>query len=531
VPPNTQHSAESQLVRLVEAAPDAILEVDAQGRIAFANTAAEKLFGYTRDELRGMEVERLVPAAARSGHTQQREGYMRHPRTRPMGIGMELKAQRKDGTLLPVEISLSPSSSEAGLGVIAVIRDITERFRIEEKLRQSEDRLRQAEKLESLARLAGGTAHEFNNLLTMVLGYSELLQPAVANREDAASHLERIRTAAKRAADLTRQLLAFGRRQMLIPQVLDLNTLVADVGRVLSRVVGEAIRISVAPASRPAWVRADAAQIEQLIANLVINSRDAMPYGGSITLAVAEVQLNDEQARQHPGLSPGHHVLLSVRDTGAGMTPEVQARIFEPFFSTRQLGKAAGLGLATVYGIVSQSGGSISVESTLGVGTTFTVYLPRLTEGKVEHPGSSLPHIAELTGSETILLVEDQPHLLALAREFLERLGYTVLSAASAEQALQVTRDYSGRIHLLLTDIVMPGMNGRELAQVLKSERRGLKVLYVSGYTDEAFGAGTALKQGEVFLEKPFELETLGQRIRELLTRPAAHAGAKIARD
>jgi PAS domain S-box-containing protein len=521
VPPNTRHSVENQLVRLVEAAPDAILEVDTQGGIAFANAAAEKLFGYTRDELKGMKVEQLVPAVSRDSHIQKREGYMQHPRTRPMGIGMELKAQRKDGTLLPVEISLSPSLAEAGLGVIAVIRDIAERVRMEEKLHLSEDRLRQAEKLESLARLAGGTAHEFNNLLTMVLGYSELLGPAVAKQEDAASHLERIRTAAKRAADLTRQLLAFGRRQMLIPQILDMNTLVADVGRVLSRVVGEAIRIAVVPASRPAWVRADAAQIEQMIANLVINSRDAMPYGGGITLAVAEVQLNDEQARQHPGLSPGPHVLLSVRDTGAGMTPEVQARIFEPFFSTRQLGKGAGLGLATVYGIVSQSGGSISVESTLGVGTTFTVYLPRLAEGHAEHPGSTRAHIAEMTGTETILLVEDQPHLLALAREFLERLGYTVLSAASAEEALQLTRDYSGRIHLLLTDIVMPGMNGRELAQVLKSERRGLKVLYVSGYTDEAFSAGATLKEGEIFLEKPFELETLGQRIRELLNRSA----------
>lgn len=524
MPPKTRHSAECQFGRLVEAAPDAILEVDAQGRIAFANVAAERLFGYSRAELKGMAVEQLVPAAARSDHTRERQQYMRHPRTRPMGIAMELKAQRKDGTLMPVEISLSPNPSKADVGVIAVIRDITERVRIEDKLRQSEDRLRQAEKLESLARLAGGTAHEFNNLLTMVLGYSELLQPAVAEREDAASHLARIRTAAKRAADLTRQLLAFGRRQMLMPQVLDMNTLVADVGRVLSRVVGESIRVTVVAAPRPAWVRADAAQIEQMIANLVVNSRDAMPYGGSITLSVTEVNFNEDQARQHPGLSPGPHVQLSVRDTGAGMTPEVQSRIFEPFFSTRQLGKGAGLGLATVYGIVSQSGGSISVASTLGVGTTFNVYLPRLTESQVEQPESTRLRIADLTGTETILLVEDQPHLLALAREFLERLGYTVFAAASAEDALQLARDCSGDIHLLLTDVVMPGMNGHELAQMLKRERPSLKVLYVSGYTHEAFGTGTVLKESEFFLEKPFELETLGQRVRELLTRPATQA-------
>lgn len=519
MPPDT-HSAEyAQLQRLIAAAPDAILEIDPEGRITFSNEAAERIFGYSRAELEGMAVESLVPPSLRAGHTRQRETYTQHPRTRPMGVGLGLKAQRKDGTLFPVEISLSPSPSQSGLNVIAVVRDVTERAKAEEKLRQSEDRLRQAEKLEALARLAGGTAHEFNNLLTMILGYADLLQPALADAgsEGRLPHLEKIRIAARRAADLTRQLLAFGRRQMLMPQVLDLNLLVADAARVLARMVGREIEISVVPASQPAWIRADAAQVEQMIANLVVNAREAMPRGGKLTLTVSRVDLNDEEARRHHGLAAGPHVLLSVTDTGVGMPPDVQARIFEPFFSTRQFGKAGGLGLATVYGIVSQSGGSISVQSRLGVGTTFNVYLRCLTESQVLQQTTILPATEKLTGTESILLVEDQPHILALSREFLERLGYTVWPAPGAEEALQLSRGCSSEIQLLVTDIVMPGINGRMLAQQLRLERPGLKVLYVSGYTDEVFGTGAALSPEESFLEKPFELEILGQRIRELL--------------
>lgn len=505
---------ERQVSQLLEAAPDAILQIDRQGRIVLANDAAEGIFGYSRAELQGMAVEQLVPEAARAAHHQYRSGYVEHPVTRPMGIGLHLKAQKKDGTLLPVEISLSPSR-DGDLNVIAIVRDVTERAKAEELLRESEERLRQAEKLEALARLAGGTAHEFNNLLTMVLGYAELLQPAVAASEDSRDYVDKIRAAAKRAAHLTRQLLAFGRRQTMNAHVLDMNTTLEEASRTLASVLGPSVEMVVAPALEPLWVQADPVQIHQMISNLALNARDAMPSGGKLRLSLEGVNFTKEEVKQHPGLKAGQHVLLTVSDTGSGMPPEVQARIFEPFFSTRQFGKSAGLGLAMVYGIVNQSGGSVSVQSQLGQGTTFSIYLPRLSQDHApERPSSSRPQA--MRGSETILLVEDQEHLLALTREFLTRLGYQVLPATSAEEAMKVAGEFAGPIHMLLTDIVMPGLNGPQLARTLESSRPQMKVLYVSGYADEAFresGAGHGIE----LLEKPYELEELAHKIRETL--------------
>lgn len=508
-------TAKKRLQRLLDAAPDAVLEVDSEGRVVLLNRTAEKMFGYSSSELIGKSIETLVPVGSRMVHTRHRSGYAEHPRTRPMGIGMELRAQAKDGALIPVEISLSPMSTSDGTSVIAIIRDVTEHSRAQELLHRSEERLRQAEKLEALARLAGGTAHEFNNLLTMILGYAELLYPLMTEGDRSADYVEKIRIAARRAATLTRELLAFGRRQVLMPQVLDLNAVVGETVNVLSRVIGEGVETSFVPATAPAWVRADCTQIEQIIANLVINAREAMPRGGKLTLSLENADLVQKDLRELPTLVPGSYVVLRVADTGIGMDPEIRARIFEPFFSTRQFGKAAGLGLATVYGIVNQSHGAISVHSRPGAGSTFSVYLPRLAEEEV--PSGTLPHSLPSRGTETILLVEDQPYLLALTREFLERLNYTVLTASTGEHALQTARECNGAIHLLLTDVVMPGMNGRELALRLKQERPDLKVLYVSGFTDQPFAQRGSPEHVDCFLEKPFELEELAQKVRTIL--------------
>lgn len=512
-------ASERNYRELMEAAPDGILKVDQRGQIILMNQAAERMFGYGRAELIGKSVETLVPGGSRGFHKGHRETYNRDPRVRPMGIGLELRAQTKSGALLPVEISLSPGHEDSAPAVIAVVRDVTERSRVEEKLRRSEEKLRQAEKLEALARLAGGTAHEFNNLLTMIMGYAELLEADFSGQERSSGYLQKIRLSSKRAANLTRQLLAFGRRQMLSPQVLDMNAIITDAGQVLSRVMGQGTKTLVVTAPRPAWVRADAAQIEQMIANLASNAADAMPHGGTLSISVKNLELVDDDVRQHHGLAPGPYVLLSFADTGVGMPPEVQARIFEPFFSTREVGKAAGLGLATVYGIVTQSGGTISVHSQLGVGTVFNVYLPRLTEEQAALRAAVPPTMEEMAGSGTILLVEDQPHLLELSREFLQRLGYVVLPASNAEQAIDIAGSFQGRLDLLLTDIVMPGMNGRQLSNQLRAARPGMKVLYVSGYTDEVFGE-QGISSGEAFMEKPFDLETLGQKVKQVL-RPA----------
>jgi PAS domain S-box-containing protein len=505
---------ERQVRQLLEAAPDAILQIDSAGRIVLANEAAERMFGYSRSELAAMLVEELVPMGARGAHIRHRSGYVGHPVTRPMGIGLQLKAQRKDGTLLPVEISLSPTRN-GDLYVTAIVRDVTERSKAEDLLRQFEEKLRQAEKLEALARLAGGTAHEFNNLLTMVLGYAELLQPELA-RQSSHDYVEKIRAAAKRAAHLTRQLMAFGRRQTLRSEVLDLNVIVSDTGESLAPVLGASIKTLVALAPEPMWVNADPMQMQQMIANLAMNARDAMAEGGALRLALEGVELTEKDIKQQPGLGVGRYVRLTVTDTGSGMAPEVQARLFEPFFSTRQFGTAAGLGLAMVYGIVSQSGGAISVNSVLGQGTTFNIYLPRLDERPPAQERERRAH-SDLRGTETLLLVEDQAHLLTLTREFLQRLGYHVLAASSAEEAIHMAETFPQPIHLLLTDIVMPGLNGRQLAKTLQPARPAMKVLYVSGYADEAFSESGVPGKDAAFLEKPYELEELAQKIREML--------------
>jgi hypothetical protein len=515
-PEPESRSNEDRLRRLLEAAPDAILEVNADGRITLVNAAAEQIFGYTRAELMGQSIEMLVPESKRSVHARYRAGYAENPKVRPMGPGLELEVQRKDGALLPVEISLSPNSSDGAKSVIAIVRDVSQRTHMEAMLKVSQERLRQAEKLEALGRLAGGVAHEFNNLLSMILGYSELLLPSL---ESASSrdYVAKISTSAKRAAALTRQLLAFGRRQVLTLRFLDMNAVVKDNCQIASQLLEDTIEIITLPAPEPAWIKADPAQIEQIMAILASNAQAAMPEGGKMTFAVSTVEVDDENAPQYPNLMPGNYVVLSVSDTGSGMLPEVKARLFEPFFSTREFGKGAGLGLASMYGIVLQSGGGVSVQSEPGKGTTFQVFLPCVQPEDASVP-AVVPRkdIESLRGTETILLVEDHGPLLELAREFLSGLGYQLLPTNLPLKALEISSRYTHKIDLLLTDVLMPGMNGHELAQQLKTQRPEMKVLYVSGFADRAFEDSDS-SGPEAFMEKPYEFDELARKIREIL--------------
>jgi signal transduction histidine kinase len=377
--------------------------------------------------------------------------------------------------------------------------------------RQLQHQLLQAQKLEAIGRLAGGVAHDFNNVLTAILGSTELLlldTPAgAAVREE----LEIIRDAATRAQELIRQLLAFSARQVLQPAVVDLNALVQSLGRMLRRLIGEDIRLTTAPGAGLGAVRVDPGQIEQVLVNLAVNARDAMPDGGRLTIGTsnADVVASDDLPR-------GRYVVLQVTDSGVGMTPEILARVFEPFFTTKERGKGTGLGLATVYGIVQQSDGHVRVDSAPGAGTTFRVYLPRV-EAPVEAPREAAPVTAPEAGSETVLVAEDEPLVRVLVRKTLTQAGYRVLEAGGGEEALQLAARHDGTIHLLVTDVVMPGMSGRELMRRLAEVRPSVKVLYMSGYSDEAVERHGVLDPGTAFIQKPFTPSVLARRVREVL--------------
>ncbi|HEV8530606.1 MAG TPA: PAS domain S-box protein [Methylomirabilota bacterium] len=389
------------------------------------------------------------------------------------------------------------------------------RSRSEEALRHSEAQLRQSQKMEAIGRLAGGIAHDFNNLLTVIRGRSDLLLQRLSPRDPVQASIEQIRKTAERATELTQQLLAFSRKQVLQPRVLDLTTVVSELAPLLRRLIGEDINLVVVPASR-GRVKADRASLEQVVTNLVINSRDAMPGGGRVAIETADVDLDAAFVGQHPGTQAGPYVALLVRDEGTGMSQDVQAQAFEPFFTTKEVGKGTGLGLSTVYGIVKQHSGHITVESVLGSGCTFTIYLPRvdMTSEAASRPRPS-PH--SLRGTETLLLVEDEDDVRAVAKESLALYGYTVLEARDGEDALRIAGAESGRIDLMVTDVVMPGMNGRELAERLLAIRPHTRVLYVSGYTDDALSQHGILHQELAFLAKPFAPETLVRTVRQVL--------------
>jgi PAS domain S-box-containing protein len=426
----------------------------------------------------------------------------------------ETVLQARNGREIPVLLSslAHGATADSPLLLSAIARDLTEYKKLERQFQQ-------AQKMEAVGRLAGGIAHDFNNLLTVITSYADLLledfSPEDARRED----MKEIQKAAVSAAGLTRQLLAFSRQQVLEPRVLDVNDVVASADSLLKRLLGEDIDLVTMLAPEVGAVMADRGQLEQVIVNLAVNARDAMPDGGKLTIETTNAEMDEAYARTHPPAQPGRFVMLAVSDTGVGMDEQTLGRIFEPFFTTKEVGKGTGLGLATVYGVVKQSGGFIWVYSEPGQGTTFKIYLPR-----VEQPAEAVAPPAapgkSLQGTETVLLVEDADPIRAVARKVLDRLGYTVLEAPNGEVALQVATRHQGPIHLLLTDVIMPELGGRRLADQLIALRPEVKVLYTSGYTDDAVVRHGVLNSGIAYLQKPFTPDALARKLRDVLDAP-----------
>jgi two-component system, cell cycle sensor histidine kinase and response regulator CckA len=491
---------------LFEYSPDGIVIADPQSYYLDANSSMCRMLGYTHDELVGLhasdivvqdEIPQIGPALS---VIKTKSDYQR-----------EWRFRRKDGSVFSADVmaTMMPDGN-----LLGVIRDITERKKMEEQLRMSQ-------RMEAIGRLAGGVAHDFNNLLAVILGCSDVMLDELAADHPAVKRAEMIRKAGTSAADLTRQLLAFSRQQMLQPRVLDLKQVVERAQVLLARLIGENIELTVLVEPSLWNVKADPGQIEQVLLNLAVNARDAMPQGGRLTIEARNVELDASYVKEHPQVIAGPYVMLVVEDTGSGMNHETQLRIFDPFFTTKELGKGTGLGLATVYGIVKQSGGYIWVYSEPGQGSAFKVYLPRV-ENAAQPVRGDEPGEGTVGGSETILLAEDSASLREMVRDYLESVGYTVLEAATGGDALDRAKSFAGTIQLLLTDVVMPGMSGPELARQIGCLRPGIKVIFTSGYTDDAIARHGGFDPAIAFIQKPYRPRALARKIREVLE---VHAG------
>ncbi len=511
--------SEARKRAVLEAALDAIITIDRDGKVVDFNPAAEELFRCPRAQALGEEMAGLfLPPGTRERFRAALAMYQATGDKNALARRQEMTGVRKDGEEFPLELSVTPIPLDGPPLFTAYVRDLSERRRAEQALAQTEERFRQAQKMEAVGRLAGGIAHDFNNLLTVITGCTEILLGDFPQSQETQELLEEVQNAGKRAAKLTSQLLAFSRRAILAPKVLDLNTVVADMDRMLHRLIGEDIQMVTAMAEDLNRVKVDPGQIEQVIMNLVVNARDAMPTGGKLTIETANVELDEAYVRAYPELRPGPYVLLAVSDTGLGMTQEVKARLFEPFFTTKEVGKGTGLGLATVYGIVKQSEGHIAVYTEPGHGTTFKVYLPCCAEPVSELRRCQTPEPPP--GQGTVLLVEDEDDVRTLTRRALTRHGYTVLEARHGVEALKVWESHKGSIDLMVSDLVMPEMNGGELARRLLAERPGLKVLFLSGYSDSAVLRANLVEEGRAFLQKPFTPRTLARKVHELVSAP-----------
>jgi len=499
---------EKMLAALLESAAQAIISIDRAGRIVLANRRAEEMFGYTREELLKARIEMLLPEGKRATHTRDRDQYFDRPHTRPMGIGMDLAGRRKDGQEFPVEVSLSYVELEEGMFAIAFVSDTSQR-------KQLEDQLLHAQKMEAVGRLAGGVAHDFNNMLTVISGYNRMILDELSALDPLRGYAEEILKAADRAGALTNQLLAFSRRQIMKPRVIAVNAVITQTEKMLRRLIGEDVELHFGLSADTGNIKADPGHVEQAIVNLAVNARDAMPLGGRLTIETANAHLDENYAKTHMGVTPGEFVMIAVSDTGVGMDAETKRRIFEPFFTTKEKGKGTGLGLATVYGIVKQTGGDIWVYSEPGCGTTFKLYFPRVMDPVSEREW--LEEEQPQASNGTILVVEDEKAVRELTVKMLQRLGYRVLVAASGVEAIEISGAHAGHIALLVTDVVMPNMSGRQLADTLSKSRPEMKILYLSGYTENTVVHHGVLDAGVEFLPKPFSREVLSKKIRQVL--------------
>ena len=523
--------ADDMLRALLDAAPDAMVCVAADGRIALVNAQAEKLFGYRRQDLAGQPVELLVPDAARAAHPRHRAGYIADPKPRPMGTGMELAARRRDGSTYPAEISLSAIDTGEGILVTAAVRDVTERLEIQaerERLLTQAERdklerqLHQSQRLESLGQLAGGVAHDFNNLLGVISNYAGFANKQIARQfpdgrwQSISSDIEQVQLAAERAAALTHQLLAFARQEVIQPCALNLNDTVVGVEQLLLRTLGEHVELIADLAGDLPLVLADPGQLEQVLVNLAVNARDAMPGGGKLTIQTTSGRVGEPAATQI-GLPPGGYVMLRVSDTGCGIPKHVLDRVFEPFFTTKPKGEGTGLGLATVYGIINQAGGSVLIYSEPGMGTTLTAYLPVTSAAAAAAQAAAEP----MPGSgQVVLVVEDEPAMREVTRRTLAENGYQVTAVAGGKEALAALTHRLDHIDLLLTDVIMPQMQGKEVAAKVLALYPDTRVVFMSGYTQGLLSAQGVLEPGIHLIEKPFSEASLLTKLHEVLSAP-----------
>jgi len=502
----TLQQSEAHFRSIIEHASDFILILDAEGLVRYASPSSDRALGQNKS-LVGRSIFELVASADESA---MRSFLERAKEKAESQSSIELRTSIGEGPSRVLQVSATNLLQDPSVaGIVMNAREITEVKRLEEQLRQ-------AQRMEAIGTLSGGVAHDFNNLLTVIRGYTNQLLESSHNPPESRVQIKRIDEAAERASALTRQLLAFSRRQVLQPKVFDVNALVANLDQMLRRLIGEHIEMRTVAALQPCLVKADAGQIEQVIMNITINARDAMPKGGRLTLETGHVELDQAFSAEVAGASPGPYVMLAVSDTGEGMDADTKAHIFEPFFTTKGLGKGTGLGLSTVYGIVKQSGGYISVYSEPGRGSTFKVYLPRVQDA-VKAQRKAEARERDARGRETILVVEDEPMIRELVETMLESRGYSVLMVDDPLRAVAFSAQYSGPIHLLLTDVIMPGISGREIANQISAQRPEMKVIFVSGYTPNAIVHHGILDEDLNFLQKPFTAGTLTNKVREVL--------------